>query len=363
MSDKTISAVLEEVGRFSIREFDLPEISENEALLRVEMAGVCRTDASFYHGKTRPHLIPLILGHEILGRIARVGRAAAREWGVQEGSRVVVESSIRCGHCRYCISGDYQLCDNRRGYGTSLTLAVPPHLWGAYGQYMYVAPGSVLHKISESVPGEAAVLACSVVADGIQWVSHMGGVRVGDVVVIQGTGQQGLAATVAAKESGASLIAVTGLTRDQQRFELARAMGADLTIDIEKEDATERLLGETGGQLADVVLDVSGSPRALPEAASLVRKGGTIVAASVVGQETRIALPSDQLLFKQITVKFVYTSTAPAVRAAIHLIESRKYPFEQMVTHRFPLEQAELAVKTVAGENPKAYPTKVVITP
>jgi len=363
MSDKTISVVLEQPGRFAVREFNQPEISENEALLRVELVGACRTDASFYHGKTRPHLIPLILGHEILGRIARLGSAAARDWGVQEGDRVVVESSIRCGRCRYCNSGDYQLCDNRRSYGSSVTLAVPPHLWGAYGQYMYLAPGSVLHKISESIPSEAAVLACSVVANGIQWVSHVGGVRIGDVVVIQGPGQQGLAAIVAAKESGAGFVAVTGLTRDLHRFELAKTLGADLTIDIQKENEMESLLQATGGQLADVVLDVSGDPRALPEAASLVRKAGTIVEASIIGQETRIALPSDQLIFKQVTVKFAYTSTEPATLIAVRLIESRKYPFERMVTHRFPLEQAELAVKTVAGENAEAYPTKVVIVP
>jgi alcohol dehydrogenase len=172
-----------------------------------------------------------------------------------------------------------------------------------------------------------------------------------------------LAAIVAAKESGAGIVAVTGLTRDLHRFEMAKTLGADLTIDIEKENATERLLQATGGQLADVVLDVSGSPHALPEAANLVRKGGTIVEANIVGQETRIALPSDQLVFKQVTVKFPYTNTEPATRIAVRLIESRKYPLERMVTHRFPLEQAELAVKTVAGENANAYPTKVVLIP
>src|SRR5262245_47850397 len=102
-NSKERSAVLEEIGRFSIREFDLPRIGDDDALLRVEMAGVCRTDASFYRGKTRRHLIPLILGHEILGRIARIGSRAARDWRLREGDRVVVESSIRCQHCRYCI--------------------------------------------------------------------------------------------------------------------------------------------------------------------------------------------------------------------------------------------------------------------
>ena len=360
---KQWSAVLEEVGRFGMRELELPSLGEDDALLRVEMAGVCRTDASFYKGKTRRHLIPLILGHEILGRVAAVGSRASHTLGVREGDRVVVESSIRCGRCRYCIEGQYQLCDNRRSYGTSMPLSAPPHLWGAYGQYMYIAPGSVLHPVSESKPPEAAVLACSVVADGIQWLHYIGGVKTGDIVLVQGAGQQGLAATVAARESGAAAVIVTGLSRDRARLDLAQKLGASLTIDVETDSPVERLKDHTGGELADVLIDVTGSPQALSSAVDLVRKGGTIVAASVMGEETVVGMPSDKLLFKQVSVRWVYTSTARAVRAAVSLIESARYPLQEMVTHRFRLSEAEQAVRTVAGENPDAYPTKVVIIP
>lgn len=99
MKGKQTSMVLEEIGQFAARQLDIPAIRSDEALLRVEMTGVCRTDASFYQGKTRPHLIPLILGHEILGHIAEIGEEAAQAYGVREGDRVVVESSIRCGRC------------------------------------------------------------------------------------------------------------------------------------------------------------------------------------------------------------------------------------------------------------------------
>ena len=120
----------------------------------------------------------------------------------------------------------------------------------------------------------------------------------------------------------------------------------------------QRILELTDATLADLVVDVSGSPQALAQAGSLVRKGGTIV----VGETTLVPISTDQLVFKQITVKYVYTSTAPAGRTAVQLIESRKYPFEQMVTHRFPLQQAEQAIQTVAGQNSEAYPIKVVLT-
>ncbi len=362
VNGKQTSMVLEKIGKFSPRELEIPVIGPAEALLRVEMTGVCRTDASFYQGKTRPHLIPLILGHEILGHVAAIGEEAAQTHGVREGDRVVVESSIRCDRCPHCRRGNYQLCDNHRSYGTSMTLSTPPHLWGAYGEYLYLAPGSLLHPISESVPAEAAVLACSVIADGIQWVRDIGQVQPGDTVLIQGVGQQGLAAAVAARECGAKQIIVTGLSRDKQRFELALKLGATFTVDIEKESVKERVQELTATTLADVVVDVSGSPQALAQTGSLVRKGGTIVVASVVGETTSVPISTDQLVFKQITVKYVYTSTAPAVCSAVQLIESRKYPFEDLVTHRFPLEQVEQAVQTVAGQNPDAYPIKVVLT-
>lgn len=362
MKGKQTSMVLEEIGQFAARQLDIPAIRSDEALLRVEMTGVCRTDASFYQGKTRPHLIPLILGHEILGHIAEIGEEAAQAYGVREGDRVVVESSIRCGRCPYCREGNYQLCDNHRSYGTSMTLSTPPHLWGAYGEYLYLAPGSVLHPISESVPAEAAVLACSVIADGIQWVRDMGQVQPGNTVVVQGAGQQGLAAALAARECGARQIIVTGLSRDERRLELARKLGATLTIDVEKENVQQRILELTDATLADLVVDVSGSPQALAQAGSLVRKGGTIVVASVVGETTLVPISNDQLVFKQITVKYVYTSTAPAVRSAVELIESRKYPLEEMVTHKFAFTDAERAVRTVAGQNSEAYPIKVVLT-
>ena len=246
-------------GRYRFRRYGLFNLSTITGRLNYI------PDASFYQGKTRPHLIPLILGHEILGHIAEIGKEAARGYQIREGDRVVVESSIRCGRCPYCEQGNYQLCDNHRSYGTSMTLSTPPHLWGAYGEYLYIAPGSVLHPISESVPAEAAVLACSVVADGIQWVRDMGQVQPGHTVLIQGAGQQGLAAAVAARECGAEQIIVTGMSRDERRLELARKLGASATIDVEKEDVQERINELTDTALADLVVDGESSPAALAD--------------------------------------------------------------------------------------------------
>ena len=157
LGGRATSAVLEAPERLVLREFDLPETGENEGLLRVEVAGICHTDVGLYHGTTR-YALPLILGHEIVGRIARVGSQAAERWGVSEGDRVTVESKIRCGFCRACVTGAYRYCAAGLSYGTRASCARPPHLWGSYAQYMYLAPGTLLYKVPEGMPAEIANL-------------------------------------------------------------------------------------------------------------------------------------------------------------------------------------------------------------
>lgn len=363
MGETALAAVLEAPGRLTMREFPLPEIGPDEALLRVEMAGVCATDPAWASGKVALPAFPMILGHEILGRIARIGREAAARYGVKEGDRVVVEGSTRCDHCDYCISGDYHLCDNRRSYGSTVPTTVPPALWGGYSQYLYLAPGSMLHRVSEGMPAEGGVLACAVVANGIKWVRECGQAGLGQSVVIQGVGPQGLACIVAAKESGAGPVIATGLSRDRARFALARELGADVIIDVERDDLQGRVREATNGRMADLVVDVTGSPPAVKASLDLVRKRGRMIQAGVTGTTTLTPLPLDTLLFREITLQGVFAHTVTSVRAAIRVIESRRYPLEKLVTHHYPLREAAHALRVTAREVPGEDPIKVVLTP
>lgn len=360
---KEISAVLERPGSMAIREFDIPQVGAEEGLLRMEMVGVCGTDPKYYHGSLANTPYPLILGHEILGRVHEMGEVAARRYGLKKGDRVVMEASVSCGHCRYCLTGSYRFCLNSRGYGTRVSSNTPPYLWGGYSQYIYVAPGSILHRISESVPAEAAVLANAVIANGIQWVRVMGGASVAQTVVVQGVGPQGLAMTIGAKESGAAPIIVTGLSADQERFELAKEFGADYCIDVQEENGVERVREITGGRMADLVVDVSGSPEAVVKSVDMVRKQGTLVCGGLTGADTVTPLLMDKVVFNEIRVQGVFSKGTDAVAAAVKLIESGRYPVEKMVTHKFPLEQAEEAVRVTGRDVPGVYPIKAVILP
>lgn len=355
--------VLEAPERLVPQEFPLPEIRDDDALLQVELAGICHTDVALYHGLARRPL-PLILGHEIVGRIARVGPVAAERWGVREGDRVTVEPMARCGFCRYCIEGSYRWCTNRIGYGTHTPASRPPHLFGSYAEYLYLAPGALVHPVPAGLSPELATLSMVAISNAIQWSVLKGGVKLGDVVVVQGVGPIGLACVAVCREAGADLIIATGLAQDAGRLELARAFGADATIDVQAEDPVARVRELIGGDLADVVVDVTGSGAAVRTALSLVRPQGTVVNGGVTGDETLSPLPLDTALYREARLQGVYTFEARAVRRALRLAAKRKYPFERLVTHRFPLAQAELAVKTAGREVPtEVEPIKVVIEP
>lgn len=364
MATKGLAAVVKVPGRIELEEFALPKIGAGDGLLKVEMVGVCGTDPALYRGKVKVGSYPLILGHEILGRIAEVGSEMAKRFRIKKGDRVIVEAFIRCGHCDNCKKGNYRFCINQSGYGGFISTETPPYLWGAYGEYMYLAPGTAgIYPVSEETPAEAAVLINAVISNGIRWVREVGGVTIGDTVVIQGVGQQGLAATIAAREAGAGLVIITGLSIDRKRFELAKEFGADFIINAEKEDVVIRVNEITKGELADVVVDVTGNPEALKIDPDIVKPQGTIVSAGLTGTETITPIFMDKIVFKEIRLQGVLSNDITTMRPAIRLAESRKYPIEKMVTHKFPLQEAERAVQTTGKEFPSDYPIKVVIKP
>ncbi len=303
------------------------------------------------------------MGHEILGFIEDIGERAARAYGVTRGDRVIVEGSVACGHCYYCRTGNYRLCDFTIGYGTRTSSAVPPHLWGAYGQYMYLAPYSGVHKLSPKIPAEVGVQITTVIANGIQWVRRLGGASVGDVVVVVGVGPQGLSSVAAAREAGASLIVALGLTVDEARLALARELGAHHTINVEELDPVAEVTRLTQGAMADVVVEVSGSPKGVNAAISMARKQGTVVLAGLTGATTLTSIPVDVLVYREVRLQGAFSKGTEAVRAAISLVESERYPFARLVTHRFPLARAEEALRCVAREVEGVNPIKVVLDP
>ncbi|TMA60879.1 MAG: zinc-binding dehydrogenase [Deltaproteobacteria bacterium] len=339
--------------RLELRELPVPDVDDESALLRVEACGICGSDAEQYAG-ILPVRFPLIPGHEPLGVIERIGDRAARRWGVDVGDRVAVESLIPCGHCRACTEGRYQLCRGRSGmFGHGyVPLTHPPGLWGAYADYMHLDAFSLVHPMRKDVPAPLAVM-FNPLGAGFRWAVEIPDTGPGDTVLVLGPGQRGLACVVAARAAGADMIIVTGLGRDAKKLALARELGADHTIDVEAEDARARVQELTGGRGADVVIEVSANaPEPVAEALRYVAAGGRIVLAGVKGFKAVPDFISDLVVMKEVTIRGAFGVTTRAYDAAIRLIESGRVPLARMHTHDFPLEEAELAIRTLAGEVP-----------
>ena len=339
--------------RLELRELPLPDVADDSALLRVEACGICGSDAEQYDG-TIPAKYPVIPGHEPLGIIERIGDRAAKRWGVDVGDRVAVEVLIRCGHCAACIGGRYQVCRGRGGmFGYSyVPLDTPPGLWGAYADYLYLDPGSIVHKVRPDIPASTAVL-FNPLGAGFRWAVEMPDTGPGDTVLILGPGQRGLASVIAARAAGADTIIVTGLARDAQKLALARELGADHVIDVENENARRRVKEITDGHGADVVVEVSSnSPVPVAEALHHAAFGARIVLAGVKGGKPVPDFLSDLIVVKELRLMGAFGVTSPSYRAAIRTIEAGRIPVARMHTHDVALEDAEHAIRLLAGEIP-----------
>lgn len=350
----------------SLREvtLDVPEIGEDDGVLRVEACGLCGTDHELYTG-TLPSPGPFVPGHEAVGVVERAGASALRRWGVELGQRVAVEVFQSCGTCAACAEGTYRRCERhglRDMYGW-VPVANPPGLWGGYATHQYLAPDSLLLPVPDGLDPVLAT-AFNPLGAGIRWGVTVPGTRAGDVVAILGPGIRGLAAVAAVKEAGARFVLVTGRgAGDRPRLEAARAFGADAAVDVEEQDPVD-VLRSTARSLADVVVDVTAkAPGAFAQALALARPGGTVVVAGTRGTREAPGFTPDAIVYKELRVQGALGVDAPAYRAALELLASRRYPFEDLPRRVEGLAGATDLISTMAGESDDVPPVHAVLDP
>ena len=353
--EKVLAAVRTAPSTTEIREFPMPDIPADGALLKMEVAGICGTDVKLY--KTPPSDAPVIMGHENIGYIARAGREFTQRKGFKEGDLVFVEHYVSCGKCEWCHLGQYRHCENtdwrynpdaiRYGY-TSAEKA--PHLWGGFAQYVYLPWNSVVHHVPKGVTPELAGLVTPM-ANGVEWSLFDGGVGYDSTVLIQGPGQQGLSQTVVCKQAGAALVIVTGTSKDRARLEVAKLLGADHVIDVNREDPLARIKEITGGKGVDVVLDCTAGAGTLPillgvEAAK--RKGATMVMQGEFAEFPNF--PIGRVTVKFMTLKSARGHSYKACELALQQLASKRFPLEKITTHRFALKDVDLAIRSVGNQ-------------
>jgi L-iditol 2-dehydrogenase len=289
----------------------------------------------------------VVLVHEFSGVLAAVGEAV-KGWKV--GNRVVSETRTgACGVCYTCQSGFPQLCEQKRAYGIGID--------GAYTKYV-AGPAKLLHRLPDNIPFDVAAT-IEPVAVCVTSILERCGLQAGESVVITGPGPIGLISVAVAKAAGAKSILVTGQNADEGiRFEKARELGADHTVNVNKVDPIKKVLETTNGLGTDVLIETSGSSQAIHQAFEMVRRSGRICAIGISGKQD-VAIPYDRGIFKALRYDFCFSSSWTAWERSIGLISKGLLPAGKIITHRLPLEKWQEAFHLL--ENLDA--AKVILIP
>jgi threonine dehydrogenase-like Zn-dependent dehydrogenase len=339
-----------------VRDLRMPEaLSPGELLVEVEISGICGTDVHLHKGQLNVPL-PLVLGHETAARIAAMGDSDTKDYTgkpLAVGDRVVFTVGRPCGQCYYCrVHKLPSRCLHRKAYGVNTPCDAPPYLLGGYGQYHFLHSDTAVYKLEDDLPSEAVVGAGCALVTAVHGFERMR-MGWGQSVVIQGAGPVGLAALALAKEAGGRPIVVIG--GPTARLERCRRFGADVTIDIDAvPDADTRLAmvrEATGGYGADVVVECVGIPVAVAEGWELCRDGGTYLVLGHYGDAGAIPLNPHVITRKELTVLGSWGSEPQHWIAALELLRTRRarYPFDELISHRFSLDQANEALAAVAA--------------
>jgi L-iditol 2-dehydrogenase len=322
---KTKAALLMRPLEIKTDNIELPTLGSQDLLVRIRACGVCPFDIRLYKGLSKTNY-PRVLGHEIAGEVAEVGKEVTR---FAKGVMVALYPAVRCGNCFFCLRGQENLCINTK--------------WpvGGYADYT-VAPARNAYKFSKISHQEAAFsepLSCCL--NGML----RAGVYPGCDIAIIGDGPIGQLHLQLAQMMGASRVVVTGLVKE--RLERAARLGAE-TVDAKGESAKQvrGILGELG---ADVVIVAVGSSAALQTALAIVKRGGRIVQFAGIYPEVDIPIPSRFIHYSEAYITGSSDSTRFQFARSLDLLENARVKVADFVTHRYPVEKATEAIDAAAN--------------
>jgi len=320
------AAVLYGVKDLRVEDECVPEIADDEVLIKVKATGICGTDVHIYLGEWETDL-PIILGHEFSGVIADVGQDVE---GFNVSDRVVAEPNIVCGSCYFCrMSEKNYFCENLEATGVTIN--------GAFAEYVKIKARNVYkipHKISFEEAALIEPLACCI--RGIDRT----GIKVGDTVAIIGAGPIGLILLQLARIAGASIVIQTDM--EKTRLSLARKLGADYTINVKNEDPVEAINKLTDGYGVDVAIEAVGKPDAITQAMKVTRRGGRINIFGVSPQNAVWKVKPFNLYNKELTITTSYRSPFTFQRA-VKIASSGRIKLKPLISHIFNLDEIEKA--------------------
>ena len=326
---KTMKAVVKYdnvAGATEVREVPVPSIGPDDVLVETAYIGICGSDPHMHHNKVSYKVnVPLILGHEFAGVIAAVG---ANVTGWKVGDRVTSETHADfCGKCVLCRTNNYHVCRERKGYGFQID--------GAFAKYVRV-PSRILHKVPDNVSLKEAALTEPLCVAYSSLVKHSP-LKPGDLVVIIGPGPIGLLCTKIASILGASDIVVVGTDGDDARMEIAKKMGATMTINSSQQDPVPIIMGMRDGYGANLVVDAAGFSPTLKLSLDVVRPCGQI---NKIGWGPGpVGFSLDQLISKAATLQGTFSHNWDVWEKCLVLMGERTVDLTDIVTHELPLDQ------------------------
>jgi threonine dehydrogenase-like Zn-dependent dehydrogenase len=349
------------VGDRAIELWTLPvpdQLAEDEALLAVEGSGMCGSDWKQYEGKLMP-CYPVIDGHEIVGRIERVGAVAERRLGVTVGDRIALEGTLACGDCEPCRDGQWVHCANRMVYGLTSTTD-GSGLNGGYAEYLVLRPGSRVHRMPDHLSIEDAVF-FNPLGSGFDWGVRLAGTQVGDTVVITGPGQRGLACVIAAREAGAGQIIVAGRGLRPWKLDLALQLGATHVVNTDEDSLPDVVRRVTHGHMADRAIDTTPAvAKPVEDCIASLRSEGTLV---LTASKDGIPDLASQIVWKALTVKGGFASSPWGRQQAIRLLSKGELDLSGVHTHTLPIDELDLAMRLLGGEVPGEDALHITVTP
>jgi D-arabinose 1-dehydrogenase-like Zn-dependent alcohol dehydrogenase len=326
--------ILEEFhGPLLLQDRPTPEPGPGEVLLAVEACAVDQFDLKIRYGKVPHAIVPLVLGHEVAGTVARLGPGVS---GWQLGERVTTTLYLTCGRCRQCRTGRETICENFRGY---LGIQTP----GGYAEYT-VVPEANLASLPDSIPfAEGSILANAIGTPFHAFTKRMR-LQAGERVIITGAGGGvGLHAVQLARAMGAQVMAVD---LGDQKLDEARRHGADVTVDGNEEDFAETAREWTRGQGVEGVLELTGSAT-IPSSLRALGKGGRLV---IVGFHTgsEFAVQASQMVANEWEILGSRNVTKTELAQVVDLVDAGRV--RPVITGAYALEEAESVHERLARQ-------------
>lgn len=316
-------------------ELERPIPGKGEALIKVKSAGICGSDIGAFRGTNPLVSYPRVIGHEIAGEVIYIPDDNKR--GLKAGDHVIVDPYLYCGSCYPCSIGRTNCCMNLKVLGV--------HVEGGMAEY-FTHPADMLWKLPESMPWELAPMAepLTIALHGI----HRGRLKSGEHVAIIGAGPIGILAAMSALSYGAEPIMIDLV---DERLEEAKELGIKYVINSRKENAPEKVREYTGGRMAELVMECSGSNVAVRTTLNLVANAGRITLTGWPKAETSI--PTDVITKKEIDICGARTS-ANEFEEAIRLIDTGKVDVAKILTKVVTLDEAVETIEDIE-KNPGDY--------